>query len=963
MHNQIFWRLIWKEYRVQRGLWMGVVVLALFVQAVMLAVLNNEREVIAGLYSVAWLLPILYALASSAVLFAAEKEEGTFELLRTLPVTPLRLFFGKMCFCLVTCLAMILFLNVLAFVLASGHTPSISWHDTTNLAEFFPAVLVVGVFFSLMMNRVLNVLVATVITVLVLNLNDLHLFKCSGIAAFLFADVWLVRRWFLDESLVRETAGYFLEGIKLPVTVRKTSGLTHTKTETSPWWWRTWKRSLWLEYRHARRTIFVWIPLSLLLIAISGMTYRFIGVDFSYIIIPLAPFFLGLAVFRGHQHDGRIRFLTEQGIPPQLVWLNCQLVWGGLIGIMLVIVWGLTSNFHLAGGGVVETLAYRATGFSGTDAYFHLAYQYASVIRQYGFLLNNDFHNYWRDFGTAEYTNYMVRFYVWWAVVAYLAGQLCSFRFSRTVLATVAGMILATMGCLWLSLMDGLPVPLGLSLAPILVFWTVLSFVGLRRWSLGVSTVRTKLRTAAIFIGFHAIVIVTVIVYRIQQVPSDRIIEDWVAEVTGSAARLHKPGEPITASQQLYLQVDSLVQNPRVGSWWDEANRYKSAAWFEEHEDAVPPLLEAIRANEVPNPNNLSSFAITRFKDLLLQSGLQLTNAGQLDEALERYGEVLKFAELAALSDQTYESVRDEYLQNWHIGFGREDMVYEHLLRWAAHVDQTPERIRRAILLVAKHDASYPTIDEAWQTAYHRLRDRTSENGGSFHSDPMKMFLTLPWEKTRLLRIMDGEAFMRAQSLSQLEKRDVLTHPRWRIAWSEILYEMRYANFGWGKFQIGLARDGVAYRNVSDIRVDFESLFESYIRHTTVYRVCRLRLELLALRQEQGKLPEQLTATLPTLKPIDLIDPWSGNEFGYYPNGIPQSFRCHNDEYVEAATPFLWSVTREDRALIAEKGDQSLQFIAVSGKNDYRYRMYLNENPETSPLYRHDGMFPIPEAK
>ncbi|MEX0727689.1 MAG: ABC transporter permease, partial [Planctomycetaceae bacterium] len=821
-HNQIFWRLMWKEYRSQRGLWIGVAVLAVFVQAVMLAVLRNEREVIASLYGVAWFLPILYALASSAVLFAAEKEDGTFELLRTLPVTPLRLFVGKMSFCLVTCVGMILLLNALAWIMASGNIPSLDWRDATNLAEFFPAVLVVGVFFSLMMNRVLNVLVATILTVMVLNLNDMHLVKWTGIAAFLLADVWLVRRWFLDGSLVQERIGELVSHIPLRVPFLRTAELAHAKAETSPLWWRTWKRALWLEYRHARRTIFVWFPLALLLIAISRATYNFIGVDFSYIIVPIAPLFLGLAVFRGHQQEGRIRFLTEQGVPPQLVWANAQLVWGSIVAVLLIVIaiFGVMVPYSI--GGIFSYLADRVSGRTGIGAYDRDFAEFYEYWRRFGFMLNQDINSLWHEKHRQMMTAKLIGFYAWWAVLSYLAGQLCSLKFSRTVVATVAAIVLATLGFIWLSLMKELPVPFALGVMPILLFWLGLSFFGLRRWSLGVTTTGTKLRTAGLFIGFHALHLLAVISFRISEVPPSAAAEAWAMQFTG----LNDPARQMSGApsdkERLYIEADGMIASPLLGTLALQFNEptdetidlaQADAKWFADHQAALPLLVEAIRAKTVPNTKNLSKNAIWEFRDLLRQSAKQLIAAGELDAALTRMEDMLQFAELMATTDRLYPHEEYSADHGRRYGLTLQQNVYTLLMSWAARLEQTPAGIRQAIGLTARYESSYDSIEQAWQNTYRQTRDYVVHERDERNSPDYLAFRRLPWEQTRLLRIMDREAYAMADRLDKIKQREVLTDPRWQIPWSTLIYDRQVGDDPIDMYA-SYAKDGIAHREV-----------------------------------------------------------------------------------------------------------------------------------------------------
>jgi len=62
MHDTIFWRLVWKEYRTQRWFWVGVVALAVVAQLLVLMLADRPDDRTTALFYVAWWLPVFYAL-------------------------------------------------------------------------------------------------------------------------------------------------------------------------------------------------------------------------------------------------------------------------------------------------------------------------------------------------------------------------------------------------------------------------------------------------------------------------------------------------------------------------------------------------------------------------------------------------------------------------------------------------------------------------------------------------------------------------------------------------------------------------------------------------------------------------------------------------------------------------------------------------------------------------------------
>ena len=67
---------------------------------------DTEAERIQVMFAVALVFAAFYAMGSGATLFAAEREAETYEFLRALPVTPLKVFAGKVAFALASTAAL-----------------------------------------------------------------------------------------------------------------------------------------------------------------------------------------------------------------------------------------------------------------------------------------------------------------------------------------------------------------------------------------------------------------------------------------------------------------------------------------------------------------------------------------------------------------------------------------------------------------------------------------------------------------------------------------------------------------------------------------------------------------------------------------------------------------------------------------------------------------------------------------
>ena len=216
------WRIAWKEYRTQRPLWLAMVVLTLLVQfGYQLAVTVGGGDVSEqALFAIAMGAAAVYALGCGATLFATERETGTFEFQRGLPLAWRPLFVGKAGFGAASVLALAILLWSVTIVMAGGRLPA--WRDSGQLwgGGLLAAweVFAWSLFFSLRMDRplvaaVLGVLVPSVFVhvaapaVVGFDYHSVGLrhylaivpWRVGIAVAVSVADVWLASRW-LRES-------------------------------------------------------------------------------------------------------------------------------------------------------------------------------------------------------------------------------------------------------------------------------------------------------------------------------------------------------------------------------------------------------------------------------------------------------------------------------------------------------------------------------------------------------------------------------------------------------------------------------------------------------------------------------------------------------------------------------------------------------------------------------------------
>ncbi len=94
----VFWRLIWKEYRVQRAFWIGIAVLTVLLICLARFSVQDSHTRMQWQFGFALILPTLFAAACGGMLFAVDHEAGTYEFQRSLPVKPAHLMLSKFVF-------------------------------------------------------------------------------------------------------------------------------------------------------------------------------------------------------------------------------------------------------------------------------------------------------------------------------------------------------------------------------------------------------------------------------------------------------------------------------------------------------------------------------------------------------------------------------------------------------------------------------------------------------------------------------------------------------------------------------------------------------------------------------------------------------------------------------------------------------------------------------------------------
>jgi hypothetical protein len=100
----------------------------------------------------------------------------------------------------------------------------------------------------------------------------------------------------------------------------------------------------------------------------------------------------------------------------------------------------------------------------------------------------------------------------------------------------------------------------------------------------------------------------------------------------------------------------------------------------------------------------------------------------------------------------------------------------------------------------------------------------------------------------------------------------------------------------------------------------------------------RQQLALIAYRADHGEYPDELAELIPDYLPFVPVDPYSGHEFEYRPDGLPLELRFFGGQHtsIDAHTPLLWSTgsygQQLDTTFVTEDDD------SMSSHDDQRVR-------------------------
>jgi hypothetical protein len=521
----------------------------------------------------------------------------------------------------------------------------------------------------------------------------------------------------------------------------------------------------------------------------------------------------------------------------------------------------------------------------------------------------------------------------------------------RGLIAGFFSLILTILLAAWFGLMSLLGVGLWWSVWPIPVVLLVATRVRAADWMLERTTWSARARLFAVLGVPAATLLVGVAAYRVFEIPAsgpgfspEEFLRPVLHEET-ETAELYRSAIAIMTPLRAADPATPQTRDPDFAKdGWDHAAP-QEREWLAANQKSVERTLDASRRDacvfrdpkSMRFDDSLKTEQDTRHLAwLLLLDARRLESEGQLDEALDRY--------LAMMRLGRHVANRGTYIQ-WLQGSAIEGMPGGHLPLWACHPEQTPERVRKALRELETVSKDFPPASDAVKAEYVVLR-RVLE------SDPAEIAAALgrpeggtvlvlwgrlmPWEVARACRLQNVLTARDLATVEMVERELAASH--WEFLTKDPFFR------GVGSDQSAeYAQQLVTTPYVQGLYPAAYTMMQGPVRRATQLRAFRIIIALKSWQAEHGELPRTLVDLVGEYFDRLPADPFTGQAFGYKPEGFPTPiyFAAPNQFEYEPGTPVLWSASFE-RAQLVQYGanEQGIPHYQMLGqqRNSFGYR-------------------------
>jgi hypothetical protein len=923
MSQAIVGRILWKEARVQRAFWVWILGLGLFIQLLPALFGQSYSKGAADLHwfdSVNVVVACCFALGSTAIAFAGETENRTKSLFQRLPVRARELLAGKLVWCVLGTYALVLILSLTArawaaegaenFPTSTRSRPELAssalelWQPLLMPLPF----LLVGVLGSLTFRDVLTtVAVAGVATAVLLGIETVParswfinpVVLVGILAAVAVCDTLLVRNWLRDALAIPS-----IRDILRPTGTRAEEGHSTLGVRSSVAWRRAASSLFWKELRQAAPfTAMMAVGGAAVLIAIhmlrdqSLREFRDGWGSLVQTLLPIFPLPFGVAAARADRRDGSYRLLARIGVSPNYHWVIKHAVWLGL---------ALATTLCLLG---CDELLLRPFRGHEPQSLWQVAERLAI-----------------ETFNPPAHVATTLGVVVFDVLLIYSLGALLSLVIPSAMTSLVVGLIgWVGLAVLWY-LAALFEVPFWWTIALIPLIFLFASWVRTHDWFVDRNSFAAWRRFAASLVLPLLAIWCGVAIFRVVQIPAVSLPLELTAPPPVIEARPLKQSLFVDAIKAITEGPprENRGEQPTVNDW--EHFDFERKYWVDANTGARQL---ALKAAQQP-PGDFEGIEVTRtptkggfqvqsgpltdrvpwLTTLLLDWARKLEFEGKLEDAFSTYVALARFGEDLSRSNRIRSPWRTPAMRL---------MALAAMDRWAAHPKQTAELIKRAIDRFRRFEEDAPLespeilndwrterrmfVDVVWKGNSVNPQNRTAAETGFVR-------WCLPWELLRLQRVQDA-AFSRDLDEMQIVEREL--HDRGFVDASLITTNApRTRPFAWS-------------HGTLEPPIDSPNAFQwDEAAERRVNQAARSSLHFLVwaatdYRREHHRLPDTLSELVPTYFAALPIDPWTGREFLYEPNGVPNRLRPTGGEELVANQPFVASAGASDCRLEVNK--------------------------------------------
>jgi ABC-type transport system involved in multi-copper enzyme maturation permease subunit len=1001
------WRVVWKEYRMLRGLWLAVAAMGFAVQIAVVLLSARNVDQAGALFATALAASVLYAAGAAATSFAVEHEDETHSFLASLPATWWSAFAGKLLVSASSAALLATVLTAVGWILdrdqpLGGRAPAVvlgmlgvavvealAWGTLFSLIVKRPLAaalltLIVGaVAINIAVSAGSNYAVASTVPRAYLEAMPLRLaivgalFALSGIIArrWLMANAQLVQRQRVSiSSLAAPALGKLRFATLAPGRAQRRNMLARLL-------WQTWRESWRLLLLPVGIAGFLFVAIAAL-VGVSGQ-----GVQLGTIVLVGTLLFLptlyGALVFSADQRRGGYRFLAEHAAGPRWVWLARHIVWLGALLVVFIALQLLLAAFG-AGG---------------------LMHHFDASVRSVGWHYDNR--------NVAEFLHHELS----WAIrlirgisivaigwlTAYALGQVFSMVVRSEILAAFISLVLSTVVSAWAVVLFFWQLSGWVFLLPIALGFMLCTWLRAPDWIVGRSEWRTWLKPA-LAVAAPAIVLGLMLPgARLAQIPTTLLSTINNTGYTLPISELLKP------YRDQFVALDTRAAQKTAELYTQAAGRFVAGpdenylAPWESHklswvpggilERTIPPAevdsfreaerkqLEAIKASitesvqaamEISrrpscyfefnlgaiNPNlayepyQQLSVSVEEPVPGTLSSYPPYRNLVQLQTHVLRLPETLRYFQKHSphqledgniISKSFLERAMAALRMSAHIRSGQPSAVFldqlareQEILQWIAAWARQGERTQSELAEVTKTLNSY--FKEVPNLANVLLADdrlvRGVLNGKEMPLSPTSLpnapanYLAfaaneLPWERERALRALDlitlynirqAESFTNELMRNESSTRNLRQWLRPQNGWNSLPEN----------WQLAERRATTSYLLYFEyeVRVPIAEQYRAFCNNQVFRRATLLQIALARYRTEHDEYPRQLTELVPEYLAELPLDPYSGQPFGYEPDGLdlPLQRTGHvtNFERIEPGRPLFWSVGSSGSRLMRE---------------------------------------------